>query len=108
MTQGALIDQDDALILRVRLQPKSSADRLEGLAHDAAGRAYLKARVRAIAEKGKANAALEKLIAKAIHVPRSRVCVIKGTTDRVKTVRIERPDNDSKTALRALLKEPLS
>lgn len=108
MTQRALIHQNDALILRVRLQPKSSIDQLEGLARDAAGRAYLKARVRAIPEKGKANAALEKLIAKAIHAPRSMVRVIKGNTDRVKTVRIEQPDNTTKIALRKLLKEPSS
>ncbi|PHS24289.1 MAG: hypothetical protein COA85_08590 [Robiginitomaculum sp.] len=108
MTNDALIHQNDALILRVRLQPKSSIDQLEGLARDAAGRAYLKARVRAIAEKGKANTALEKLIAKAIHVPRSTVSVIKGNTNRIKTVRIEQPDKITETALRALLKEPLS
>lgn len=108
MTHDALIHQNDALILRVRLQPKSSIDQLEGLARDADGRAYLKARVRAIAEKGKANAALEKLIAKAIKSPRSMVSVIKGNTNRIKTVRIEQPDKTTQTALRALLKEPLS
>jgi len=108
LTQGALIHQNDALILRVRLQPKSSIDQLEGLARDADGRAYLKARVRAIAEKGKANAALEKLIAKAIKSPRSMVSVIKGNTNRIKTVRIEQPDKTTEIALRALLKEPLS
>jgi len=108
LTHDALIHQNDALILRVRLQPKSSIDQLEGLARDAAGRAYLKARVRAIAEKGKANAALEKLIAKAIKSPRSMVSVIKGNTNRIKTVRIEQPDKTMQIALRALLKEPLS
>lgn len=93
-------------MLRVRLQPKSSADRLEGLMRNANGQAYLKARVRAIPEKGKANAALEKLIAKAICVPRSVVSVVKGSTDRVKTVQISRQDISVKTALQALLKEP--
>ncbi len=90
-------------MLRVRLQPKSSADRLEGMACDAAGNEFLKARVRAIPEKGKANTALEKLIAKAIHVPRSAVSVVKGNTDRVKTVRISCCDNDVGTALKNLL-----
>ena len=92
-------------MVRVRLQPKSSADRLEGLARDAAGRAFLKARVRAIAEKGKANAALEKLIAKAIKMPRSAVSVIKGNTDRVKTVCINSTDPLIEAALRNLVKE---
>jgi uncharacterized protein YggU (UPF0235/DUF167 family) len=93
------------MMVRVRLQPKSSSDRLEGLARDAAGRPYLKARVRAIAEKGKANAALEKLIAKAIKTPRSTVSVIKGNTDRVKTVCIQSTDPLIEAALRNLVKE---
>jgi len=108
LKQSALIHQNDALILRVRLQPKSSIDQLDGLARDAAGCSYLKARVRAIAEKGKANTALEKLIAKAIHAPRSMVSVIKGHTNRIKIVRIEQPDKTTEIALRKLLKEPLS
>ncbi len=92
-------------MLRVKLQPKSSVDRLEGLAQDGAGRAFLKARVRAVPEKGKANAALETLLAKAIAVPRSGVCVVKGAKERVKTVRIECADNKTATQLRALLKD---
>ncbi len=90
-------------MLRVRLQPKSSTDRLEGLARDAMGRTYLKARVRAQPEKGKANAALEKLLAKAAGVSRSTVSVVKGNTERVKTVHVTNVDGKTENALRSLL-----
>lgn len=75
--------------LRVRLTPSGGADRIDGKAIDEAGLPYLKARVRAAPEKGEANAALEKLLAKALGVPKSNVQVARGATARVKTVEIE-------------------
>lgn len=85
---GALETTPDGFRLRVRLTPKASRDALEGPGADAAGTAHLKARVRAVPEKGAANAALEKLIAKALGVPKSAVSVDKGATDRVKIVAV--------------------
>jgi uncharacterized protein YggU (UPF0235/DUF167 family) len=55
---------------------------------EASGRPYLKVRIRAAPEKGKANAAIEALLAAALGVPRSAVSVEKGETRRIKTVRI--------------------
>jgi uncharacterized protein YggU (UPF0235/DUF167 family) len=75
--------------LYVRLTPRGGQDRIEGWDRDDAGRAYLKARVRAAPVEGEANAALEALIAKALGVARSQVSVAKGTTQRLKTVEIE-------------------
>lgn len=74
--------------LRVRAQPGASRDAVEGVGEDAAGQRFLKVRVRAIAEKGKANAAIEEMLAKALGVPKSAVSVEKGETQRIKTVRI--------------------
>lgn len=74
--------------LRVRAQPNASKDRIEGLGEDASGQTFLKVRVRAVPEKGKANAAIEKLIAKALGLSKSAVSVEKGETLRIKTVRI--------------------
>lgn len=73
----------------MRLTPAGGADRIDGCASDAEGRSYLKARVRACAEGGKANAALEALLAKAFGVAKSQVKVARGATARVKTVAIE-------------------
>ena len=75
--------------LRVRLTPGGGADRIDGLATDADGLPYLKARVRAAPEDGKANAALEALIAKALGVAKGKVSVVRGHTARLKTLEIE-------------------
>lgn len=74
--------------LRVRAQPGASRDAIEGQGEDAAGQLFLKVRVRAAPEKGRANAAIEQVIAKALGLPKSAVSVEKGETQRIKTVRI--------------------
>ena len=73
----------------MRLKPSGGADRIDGCASDDAGRSYLKARVRAAPEDGKANAALEAMLAKAFGVAKSKVKVARGTTARLKSVEIE-------------------
>ncbi|MFT3728868.1 MAG: DUF167 family protein [Terricaulis sp.] len=74
--------------LRVRLTPAGGADRIDGRASDENG-VYLKARVRAAPEDGKANAALIVLIAKAAGVPKSKVSIARGATSRMKTLELE-------------------
>lgn len=74
--------------MRVRAQPNASRDAIEGLGEEATGQRYLKVRVRAVPEKGKANAAIEALLAKTLGIPKSAVSVEKGETQRIKTVRI--------------------
>lgn len=78
----------DGLDLFVRLTPKAAVDRLEGLEVTADGRGHLKARVRAVPEKGAANTALEKLVARALGLPASSVSVNAGGTSRLKVLRI--------------------
>lgn len=74
--------------VRVRAQPGASRDAVEGPGEDAAGQRFLKVRVRAVAEKGRANAAVEAVLAKALGVPGSSVSVAAGETARIKRVRI--------------------
>ena len=81
-------EERDGLVLRVRLTPRGGRDALEGTEILADGLAVLKARVRAAPEKGLANAALEKLLADALGVPKSSVSVVAGGTSRIKTVKI--------------------
>jgi uncharacterized protein len=78
----------DHLILNVRLTPKSSRDLIEGTGLLADGRAVLKARVRAVPEAGKANAAMVRLIAGALDVAPAKIIVESGATGRVKSLRI--------------------
>jgi hypothetical protein len=53
------------------------------------GSAVLRVRVKAVPDKGKANAAVIAVLAKALGVPKSAVTLISGDTARLKTVEIE-------------------
>lgn len=88
MTDGGLRVHDDGIDLAVRLTPKADRDAVEGGEQTADGRRHLKCRVRAVPEKGKANTALERLLAEAFGVPRSAVAIVAGGTARLKTARI--------------------
>lgn len=72
----------------VRLTPKGSADRVEGIAAAADGSAALRARVTAAPESGKANAALIKLLAKSWKLPKSTLTIASGAKDRRKLVHV--------------------
>lgn len=85
---GCLRPDGDAVLLRVRLTPKADCDAADGVTALADGTVVAKVRVRAIPEDGAANAALVRLIAKSIGVPKSAIAVVSGATQRVKQVRI--------------------
>ncbi|WP_420960599.1 DUF167 family protein [Brucella sp. IR073] len=89
MTDGFFRPEKDGVTLFVRLTPKASKDAVEGIGEQSDGRRYLNARVRAVPEDGKANKALEKLLAKTLDVPGAHVAVVAGATSRLKQVKIE-------------------
>jgi uncharacterized protein (TIGR00251 family) len=74
--------------IHIRLTPRADRDAIEGVETGADGRAYLRARVRAVPEDGKANAALVKLVAKMAGAAKSNVALVAGATGRMKTLRI--------------------
>lgn len=90
------------LELFVRLTPKSSRDAVEGVETASDGRKHLKARVRAVPEKGKANQALVKLIASVLGVPARDVEIVSGDTARLKTVRVSGDPESLEESVRAL------
>ena len=77
----------DGLVLRVRLTPKASSEGIDGLENTAEGVA-VKARVRAVPSDGEANAALTRLIAKWLDLPKSRIALVAGNKSRIKSVAI--------------------
>ena len=77
----------DGAIVTVRLTPKGGRDSIDGVDTLADGTVVLKARVRAAPSEGEANAALCRLLAKALGVPPSRVAVVGGATSRLKRVK---------------------
>jgi uncharacterized protein len=74
----------DGVVLAVRLTPRASRDSVDGLKED-----RIQARVRAVPEDGRANAALVELVADEIGVPKSTVEVTAGHTARLKSVSIK-------------------
>jgi len=85
---------DDHLRLAVRLTPNGGRDALDGIEADGKGEAFLKARVTAVPEKGKANKALILLIAKSLRIAKSSVSLISGETARKKILRIDGDPED--------------
>lgn len=79
---------DACVIVRFRLTPKSSKDTIDGLEMTAEGPAF-KARVRAVPEDGAANAALERLVAGWLGVPKSLVRLVAGAKSRVKSLAVD-------------------
>lgn len=93
----------EGLVLAVRLTPKSAKDAVDGLGTLSDGRLVVLARVRAVPEKGAANAALEALLAKALGVGKSLVSVEGGATARLKQVRVSGDAAELAERVRALL-----
>jgi uncharacterized protein len=77
----------DGLEVLARVTPKGGRDAVDGLVETAQGQA-LKVRVRAAAEDGAANAALEKVVAQWLGVAGGRVRVLRGHKSRVKMIGI--------------------
>jgi uncharacterized protein YggU (UPF0235/DUF167 family) len=69
----------------VRVTPKSAREGIDGVVETAQGPA-LTVRVRAVAEKGEANRAVEMVVAGWLGVPKSSVAVTAGGKSRLKTV----------------------
>ena len=78
----------DGVVVTVRLTPKGGRDAIDGVETLADGRVVLKARVRAAPSEGEANAALGRILAKALGVPPRDVAIVGGATSRIKRVKI--------------------
>ncbi|AMK22246.1 MULTISPECIES: DUF167 family protein [unclassified Sphingobium] len=77
------------LVLSIRLTPGATKEEIGGVWTDEKGAQWLGARVRAVPEKGKANAALIALLAKRLDWPRSAISLESGDTNRLKRLRIK-------------------
>jgi uncharacterized protein len=97
-------DGSGCVIVRVRLTPKSSIEGVGGVEPTTEGMAFA-ARVRAVPAEGEANAALERLVARWLDVPKSTVRVTQGAKSRVKSLTISGEVGCLGTRLRAKLGE---
>ncbi|MBS1168399.1 MAG: hypothetical protein H6R00_4424 [Proteobacteria bacterium] len=97
----APIRRDGAnLLIEVRLTPRGGSDRIDGTKALSDGRTVVAARVKAVPEDGKANAAVAALIAAAAGLPKSAGAVVSGSTARLKTIRLTGADADAEMRLR--------
>ncbi len=74
--------------ITVKLTPKASKNEVQGWIKGPDGEKILKCRVTAVPEKGKANKALIALPAKHWKIPKSDIRMIRGETDRIKTLEV--------------------
>ncbi len=93
----------DHLRLSVRLIPGAGRDGVEGIETTDDGSVFLKARVTAVAEGGKANRALLELLAKVLRRPKSSLSILSGETARKKILRIEGDPEDLVLRMKTLI-----
>ena len=88
--------------LTVRLTPRARADRILGFATDAHGQRVLKVAVAAAPVDGAANAALIKLLAKRLDIPKSAITLVSGASARIKRLTLAGDPARLAAALQAL------
>jgi uncharacterized protein len=85
----ALISREsrDGVTFSVKVAPRAKLDEIVGVEGG-----VLKVRVNAPPVEGKANAALVKLLAKALSVKRSQIEIVRGEKTRLKTIMVHAAD----------------
>lgn len=100
---------DEGLKLHILVSPKAQRDEVKGcevVGDDRKGEIeLLRVSVRAIADKGLANKAVLKVIAKWLNVPKSTVILFAGSKSRHKTVLIEGGGRDLLHQVKGLLSD---
>jgi uncharacterized protein (TIGR00251 family) len=104
IVQSILRQSDGYIDLFVRVSPNASRDEINGIIQGSEDEYRLTLKVRAVPEKGKANKAVTKFLAKLLQVPKSSVTVTSGTSARQKTIRIAGDVNGIILSLEKLVK----
>jgi len=91
--------------LFVRASPGAKVDAIAGVWLGPEGEARLAVKVSAPPDKGKANAAIVKLLAKVLGLPKSAFLIASGETSRLKTVDIRAEKKALTAALENLAPE---
>lgn len=76
--------------LRIKVIPKSPKNEIIEIMEDAEGEQTIKIRLKAIPEKGKANAELIKFISKELSIPKDKISILSGRTEQLKLIKINR------------------
>lgn len=79
---------ETGLLLFLRVTPNAGRDAIDGAEARDDGSMVLRVRVAAVPDKGKANAAVIVLIAKALGVAKSSIALASGETGRMKVLAV--------------------
>lgn len=101
---GPLRRSNKGLSVAVRVQPGASVNRIDGMVSDAEDNRRVAVKVTAVADKGKANKAIIKLLAKAWKVPAGSIDIAAGATQRNKTLLLADASEAMLTRLQEWLK----
>lgn len=93
--------QAEGLVVALRVTPRADRDAIQDIARDAAGRLHIRVKVTAAPEDGKANAAVQKLLAKKWGLAKSSIDVISGATSREKRILVRGDGSKLAQMLRA-------
>lgn len=93
--------------LFVRVTPNARLDRIEGFETRDDGTEILHIRVRAVPDRGKANAAVIALLAKSLGLPKSTVRLKSGETARLKTLFLPGDAHELAQAIAKLVEKPV-
>ena len=70
--------------IKVRVQPRASRNEVVGYRED-----EVRLRVTSPPEAGRANEGVIALLSQALHIPKSRICILRGLSSRNKLVLVE-------------------
>lgn len=85
-----LVRKDDHFLLYVKANPNSGKTKIGGIICDEKNQKYLKINIAAIPEKGKANEEILLFLAKLLKIPKSKISLMRGATNRIKVIKISR------------------
>lgn len=95
--------RSDSVLVRVRVTPNASKEGISGLWVGPNDESRLVVRVTAPPDKGRANKAVLKLLAKALALPKSAISLTGGDKDRAKTFVVAGAPGDIVARLEAIL-----
>jgi uncharacterized protein (TIGR00251 family) len=88
--------KEGALFAHVQVVPNADRDAIVGIVQDEYGRDYLKIRIKAVPEKGKANKALLKFLAKEWGCTQTELEIVSKPTIKTKTIRVPCEESEMK------------
>jgi len=91
------------IVVALRVTPNAANNEIAGVEIRDDGKAVLRIRVNAVADKGKANKAVIALLAKNLRLPKSAFSIISGQTARLKSIAIAGEPEEIAARLEKLL-----